>query len=134
MGKISWGRRSWRRKLAVPAAAVCVTAFAAFAPAASATASGDVCFSSVSPTGYSVTTCLTVAQGPVSGSVPVSTAVETSINTARVGSVVFSLDNVYLLTDYEAPYTFSWPSEQVADGQHDRRHPRSPRRLSTRSA
>lgn len=70
---------------------------------ASAAVTGDACGTSGSPTGYSVTTCVSVLAGPLTGYAAVSGAVETSVGTARVASLVFSLDGSYLITDYDPP-------------------------------
>jgi chitodextrinase len=87
-------------------------------PPAAAAVSGDVCGTSTAPAGYTVTTCLTASAVPLTGSAPIGGAVETSVASARVASLVFTVDGSYLITDYEAPYAFQWPTEQAPDGTH----------------
>jgi chitodextrinase len=111
--------RSARRR--VQSALVVAMVVAALAPAQSgvwAAVVGDSCGTSASPGGYTVSVCISTPDGPLSGAVPVTAAAETSVTTARIASLAFSLDGEYLLTDYESPYEFSWPSEQIRDGDH----------------
>lgn len=78
--------------------------------------------SSSSPSGgeYTVTLCL---QAPAVGSALVGdTLVTPSISVSGtspgVRRVIFFLDESYLLTDYESPYSFTLPSTKWVDGSH----------------
>jgi chitodextrinase len=78
---------------------------------------------------YSLNLCLTdPADGStLSGDVTVTAALQlSSPNTSQasipvrgnVQRLVFYLDGVYLLSDYQDPYTFTLPSSQWVDGRH----------------
>jgi hypothetical protein len=68
---------------------------------------------------YTVDVCLTApADGStVSGDAPVTaTVTATSGTNPGIRKLVYYLDGAYLLTDYEAPYTFKLPSAKFVDG------------------
>ena len=54
----------------------------------------------------------------ISGMAQVSATVTVEGAQLAVRSVVFYLDGVYVLTDFEAPYEFVLPSARFVDGQH----------------
>jgi Calcineurin-like phosphoesterase len=78
--------------------------------AASGPASGD----------YEINVCLThnATDGNATGAVIVTGTLEVSGSSPGVRTVVFYLDDKYLLTDYEAPYTFELPTTHFVDGPH----------------
>lgn len=69
---------------------------------------------------YSVTVCLTVPDGALSGQVPVSAEVTVSPLGAAaapaVASVVFWFRGTYLLTDFDPAYGLTWRTTRTADG------------------
>lgn len=66
---------------------------------------------------YSVELCLSTFGSTEAGDFVVSAAVTVSpAGAASVAKVIFSLDGGYLLTDYEAPYSFALPSRKFVDG------------------
>ncbi len=107
-------RRSGRRFVIVTA--LVVAAFMAFAGRAHAAA----CQTSGPAAGsYTVSVCLTA---PADGaSVGMDTTVSGTVTVSPTGAVgvqrmVFYLDGAYLLTDYQAPYTFTLPTAKFVDG------------------
>ena len=77
------------------------------------------CGSSADPTAtYTVTLCLTApADGTViAGTAPVTATIEVEGVNPLVKRIVFYHDNNYLLTDFQAPYTFMLPSDHFVDG------------------
>lgn len=105
------GRRASR---IAPALAILAAALWA-APAANAA----VCqTSSPASAAYSVTVCL---QSPapaatLTGTIPVTATVSTTGTSPGVKKVAFSLGAAYVLTDFEAPYSFSLPGAKWVDG------------------
>jgi hypothetical protein len=69
---------------------------------------------------YRVVLCIAkpVGGASVSGAVAVSASVTVEGALLGVRSVVFYLDDAYLLTDFEAPYEFVLPSDRFVDGPH----------------
>ena len=72
---------------------------------------------------YTVEVCITAPSdnATLSGSVTVSATMKATA-TGGVASgaqrMVFSLDGVYLLTDYQAPYSFTLNTRRFVDGPH----------------
>ena len=106
-------RQGYLRTTAVVLAAlVLVPILGGSAQSASCTQSGPA-------TGaYTVTTCLTnpVDGINLAGTVQVSATVAKSSGAPAVTKVVFYLGGEYVLTDFEAPYTFQLPSDRWVDG------------------
>lgn len=79
------------------------------------------CMTSGPATGaYTTTVCLTApSSGDVlSGDTTVSAVVTTSPGGSGTNLVTFTLDGTYVLSDYEAPFTFRLPTSWWADGSH----------------
>jgi fibronectin type 3 domain-containing protein len=107
------GLRWHTAPLAVVSAVVMSVAMAA-APSSSAAATSCTITTTAS---WSATLCLTVAaDGPITGTVPVSATVDVSPGGPKVAKVEFSLRDTYLLTDYQVPYTFSLDTADFVDG------------------
>ncbi len=88
--------------------------------AGTSSAVGPSCQAS-SPAGnaYSVRVCLTVGSGTVlSGDATVTATVTISGASPGIRKLEFSSDGQYLLTDFEAPYTFFIPTASWIDGSH----------------
>jgi Bacterial Ig domain/Calcineurin-like phosphoesterase len=103
--------------LVVAAAMVLLGVFVVGEPQAGA--GGTPCQASSPPdSSYTVTVCITQ---PVDGSV-LSGTVQVSADATSTGvgiqRVRFYLDGLYLLLDYEAPYTFQLPTAKFVDGAH----------------
>ena len=85
-----------------------------------ATASPTSSCQTSSPSGgsYTVTVCLTdPADGSVvSGDTTVTGTVSVSAGGPGVRRMVFYLDDAYLLTDFQTPYTFTLPTTKFVDG------------------
>jgi fibronectin type 3 domain-containing protein len=67
---------------------------------------------------YQATVCLTAPDdlATVTGDATVTATVAVSGKNPGIRQVQFDLDGDYLLTDFEAPYTFKLPSDKWADG------------------
>jgi hypothetical protein len=79
------------------------------------------CASSTPTSGaYTATLCITApADGStLSGNVTVTATVSVTGANPGVQRFIFYLDNVYLLTDYQSPYTFILPTTNWVDGSH----------------
>lgn len=76
--------------------------------------------STTAGTGYSVTLCITApATGStVSGNVPVTTSVTTTGTSPGLGRIHFFLGGAYVLTDREAPFSFSLMTARRVDGTY----------------
>ncbi|MDQ3986384.1 MAG: metallophosphoesterase, partial [Actinomycetota bacterium] len=88
-------------------------------PILRASAQSISCTQSGPSTGaYTVTTCITapIDGAAITGSTEVSATVTKSSGAPAVTRVVFYLGSEYVLTDYEAPYTFMLPSDKWVDG------------------
>ena len=89
-----------------------------------AAAAGDpVCHTSGpgGATDYTTTVCITVP-GPgdtVSGEQTVTATTSTTHSRRTITEVVFRLGDEYLITDFDAPFTFVLPSDRWADGMKD---------------
>jgi len=79
-------------------------------------AAGSNCQAS-SPS-YTVTVCITVpADGAgVSGLQTVTATVNVTVPNPGISKLIFYLNGQYLITDYQAPYTFILPTEKWVDG------------------
>lgn len=78
-----------------------------------------VCNSSGPASGaYTVTLCLTApsAGAVLVGASQVTVTLSVTGTNPGVRRMVFNLNNGYLLTDYQSPYTFSLPTQKYADG------------------
>ena len=111
-----------RRLLGPTASVALVTLFAAtlFALASPIAHAAPTCTTSTAPAGYSVTVCISAPAGgaTLSGSQTVTGTVSVTGTNPGVQRMVFYLDNIYLLTDYESPYTFSISTQKWVDGSH----------------
>src|SRR5436190_1174650 len=69
---------------------------------------------------YAINVCLDEpADGAnLSGDVTVSGSASTISGTANVQRLVFYVDGQYALTDFEAPYSFTLPTDRWVDGSH----------------
>src|SRR4051812_8155443 len=69
---------------------------------------------------YAINVCLDApaAGANLSGDVTVSGSASTVSGTANVQRLVFYVDGQYVLTDYEAPYSFNLPTDRWVDGPH----------------
>ncbi len=82
---------------------------------------GNGCsISSPASNAYSVTVCFT---GPgngstLSGDIPVTAAVTVAGTNPGVQRMIFYLNDQYLLTDYQTPYTFTLPGTHWMDGSY----------------
>ena len=97
---------------------IALAAAAAWALAgASTAAASETCDTSSPPGGaYEVRLCVDAPSGGLSGDVPVAASVTTTGADPGVRRVFFRLDGVHLLTDYDAPYEFTLPTDRFADG------------------
>ncbi|MDX6720297.1 MAG: large repetitive protein [Solirubrobacteraceae bacterium] len=105
--------------VAVSACLLALAGVAATPVGADAVAPGSGCATSGPASGaYSTTVCLTAPgdAASVSGDITVSAAASTSGASAGVQKVVFYLDGEYVLTDFEAPYSFKLPTSHYVDG------------------
>src|SRR3954463_11654644 len=111
----SRGRR--RRAWLVVLFAFCLVA--GFSPA-SAQAANQCQASSPVSGAYTVTACLSqpTAGATVTGDRTTTATVSTVGTAPGVQKLVFYVDGVYTLTDYEAPYSFALPSTRWGDGSH----------------
>lgn len=73
-----------------------------------------------SPSGYTVTLCLAAPENnaTLNGAQLVTATAEVSAAKPKVAKLTFYLDGQYLLTDYEAPFTFVLSTAAFADGAH----------------
>ncbi len=69
---------------------------------------------------YTVTVCLTQPSNGaiVSGLQTVAATTIVTGSSSGIGKLLFSLDGGYLLTDFEAPYSYQLPSNTIANGAH----------------
>ncbi len=69
---------------------------------------------------YTVTVCFSdpANNGVLSGNATVTAALTASGNSTGVQRFVFYLNNTYLLTDFQSPYTFTFPTTDWADGMY----------------
>src|SRR3954466_5133160 len=106
-------RRAWLVVLSV----LCLVA--AFRPAGAEAATQ--CQASSPPSAaYSVSVCLSqpTAGAAVTGDLTTTATVSTTGAAPGTQKLVFYVDGVYALTDYEAPYSFALPSTRWGDGSH----------------
>jgi hypothetical protein len=70
------------------------------------------------PAGYQVTVCFTSPSdgATLSGSSTVTATATVAGTNPGVRRMVYYLNGAYALTDYQAPYTFSLPTQKFADG------------------
>lgn len=115
MARLGWvGARFAAPGRLLTTSAIVVACLGVAAPADAA-----VCQSSTGPSGaYSVTICL---QGPAPnatliGPSSVAATVSTTGTAPAVKKVVFSLGSAYVLSDFQAPYSFTLPTTKWADG------------------
>jgi fibronectin type 3 domain-containing protein len=113
--------RSVRRRLAtrVPVFVLALLALALIIGTGRAGATDPVCQTSGPVDGsYAVTVCVSdPADGAtVTGARPVTATVSVTGTSPGVQRMVFYLAGNYLLTDFQAPYTFSLHSERFVDG------------------
>ncbi|MDH4113533.1 MAG: Ig-like domain-containing protein, partial [Actinomycetota bacterium] len=103
-----------RKLVATLATCAIVTVLAIGAPTP---ASAAACSSS-GPAGYQVTLCFTAPAdgGTVTGPSTVTVSVNVTGSNPGVRRMIFYLDGQYLLIDFQAPYTFSLPTQKFADG------------------
>ncbi len=90
-------------------------------PTATASPSASPCATSTPSGGsYSVTLCFTApANGSVvSGPAAVNVTVSYTGTFPGIQRLVFYINNGYLLTDFQSPYSFSLPSQKWADGSY----------------
>ncbi len=85
-----------------------------------ATAATGTCGNSMSPTGFTVTLCITApASGAiVSGPVAVTATMEIGGTAPAVNGITYLLDEKYLLFDAQAPYLFTMHTYLYAPGLH----------------
>ncbi len=69
---------------------------------------------------YTITLCLVdpTSGSTVSSNVTVNATVSVSVTNPRVSKLVFYVDNQYLITDYQTPFTFQLPTTRWVDGSH----------------
>jgi hypothetical protein len=98
--------------------ALVLTSFVA-APGASAAETCSTTPDDPSAPTYTVTVCVSVPDGPLSGDVPVAAQVYvTPVTTPTppgVARVVFRHDGEYLLTDFDPEYGMTWRTRRMAD-------------------
>src|SRR5581483_5604246 len=104
----------WSQRLLLAALLGCLALLVSSSPAlaTSCQASGPVAGS------YSVTVCITAPGGgaTLTGAVAVTATATPSGTSPGVQRMVFYLGGQYLLTDYQAPFTFTLHSERFVDG------------------
>lgn len=109
-------RRGHRQSAVIATISSLVVVLGVLVGAPSSSAAASTCTTTTTPT-WTATLCLSVAaDGPITGSVPVTTTVEVSASGPRVAKVEFLLRDEYLLTDYQVPYTFSLDTRDFVDG------------------
>ncbi len=103
-----------------------VPAQAANLQAGTATGSGSLplskcAASSPSSNKYQITLCFTAPGdgSALSGDAAVTTALTASSGSPGTERVVFYLNGIYLLTDFQSPYTFTLPTENWMDGNYN---------------
>ncbi len=69
---------------------------------------------------YTVTLCFVDPSNgaTLTNDATVNATVSVSVSTPRVTKLVFYIDNQYLVTDFQIPYTFQLPTTKWADGYH----------------
>ncbi len=116
--------RSWRRKSWAWLAAAAATGTLGILLSSGATAAALSSCQTSGPTGgtYTATVCLTApADGATVSGLTTVTATVTRSGTPTppgVQRVVFYLDGVYQLTDYQSTYTWTLPTDRFVDGSH----------------
>ena len=92
---------------------------AALVPFRSAYAQAGTCKSSANGS-YTVNLCITEpANGAtVTGVITVTTTASISGSSSGIAKLIFTLDGTYLITDYQAPYTFQLSTANFANGSH----------------
>ena len=98
---------------------VAIAALSAIALCGPSRASAAACQTSGPAAGaYTVTICLTAPLDGASvfGVTSVNATVSTTGTSPGVQKLFFYLDGQYVLTDYQAPYTFNIPTDQYVDG------------------
>lgn len=105
-----------RMRLAVIVGVTLVALAVTYAPTSAASACRATL---VSRDNYTITVCIDAPAGGarVSGAVTVTGSVTVSGN-VTVRRMTFYLDGVYLLADFQAPYTFILPAAEVKPGTH----------------
>lgn len=91
----------------------------AFVPFARAYAQSGTCKSSTNGS-YTVALCITqpAAGTALTGVIPVTATATITGSSSGIGKLVFTLDGTYVLTDYQAPYTFQLSTANYANGTH----------------
>jgi chitodextrinase len=94
------------------------TPLASYTPTPTSTPASSCATSTPSSGTYTVTICLTspASGATVTGPVIVSATVTTTGTAPAVQRMIFSLNGVYLLTDFQGPYSFSLPTAKWQDG------------------
>jgi hypothetical protein len=68
---------------------------------------------------YSITICITSPIGnKLSGDIAVTASTSVTGTNPGIQRLVFTMNNVYLLTDYQSPYTFTLPTTRFVDGNY----------------
>ncbi len=102
-----------RRSMAV-AAVVAVIGAAVVAQPSAAT---QTACTTTQGEGWTATLCLSALVGATAtGPIQIATTVDVSAGGPRVAKAEFALRDAYLLTDYEAPYTFTLDTDDFVDG------------------
>jgi hypothetical protein len=102
------------------AVAILTTALVIPLTAGRASATSTCRTSSPSGGGYSVTVCLDqpAANESLTGVAGVAASVSTTGSPPPLRKLRYTLDGLYLLTDYAPPYQFSLPTSRWVDGSH----------------
>ena len=100
------------------AALTVVAMVAGFVVFTAGPASAAICETSGPGAAYSVTVCFTspAPGSTATGAAAVTTTVQVTGTNPGIAKMVYWLDGNYLLTDYEAPFTFELPTQTFADG------------------
>ena len=77
------------------------------------------CATSSPPSGsYNVTLCFGSLPNNLNGDVAINMTVSVTQLNPKVQSILFTLNNNYLLTDYQSPYVFALPTTHFVDGSY----------------
>ena len=70
--------------------------------------------------GYTVTLCITQPSNgaTVTGVITVTTTAGITGSSSGIAKLIFTLDGAYLITDYQAPYTYQLSTANFANGSH----------------